>query len=50
MSFQFVDPERDPLKAKEAGYRFPGNVLAGLRWPAPDGGPARGGHHYQRAA
>jgi ABC-type uncharacterized transport system involved in gliding motility auxiliary subunit len=27
ISFQFVDPEREPLKAKEAGYRFPGNVL-----------------------
>ena len=27
ISFNFVDPEREPLKAKEAGYRFPGNVL-----------------------
>ncbi len=27
LSFRFVDPERDPLQAKEAGYRFPGNVL-----------------------
>ena len=27
ISFQFVDPEREPLKAKEAGYRFAGNVL-----------------------
>ncbi len=27
ISFQLVDPEREPLKAKEAGYRFPGNVL-----------------------
>ncbi|MCL4500799.1 MAG: GldG family protein, partial [Deltaproteobacteria bacterium] len=26
ISFKFVDPEREPLKAKEAGYRFPGNV------------------------
>ena len=29
--FQFVDPEREPLKAKEAGYRFPGNVLLTYR-------------------
>ena len=27
ISFNFVDPEREPLKAKEAGYRFAGNVL-----------------------
>lgn len=27
VSFQFVDPQREPLKAKQAGYRFPGNVL-----------------------
>ncbi len=27
VSWQIVDPEREPLKAKEAGYRFPGNVL-----------------------
>jgi ABC-type uncharacterized transport system involved in gliding motility auxiliary subunit len=27
ISFRLVDPEREPLKAKEAGYRFPGNVL-----------------------
>lgn len=27
ISFLLVDPEREPLKAKEAGYRFPGNVL-----------------------
>ncbi len=27
ISFTFIDPEREPLKAKEAGYRFPGNVL-----------------------
>lgn len=27
VSFQILDPEREPLKAKEAGYRFPGNVL-----------------------
>ncbi len=27
ISFQLVDPEREPLKAKEAGYRFPGNAL-----------------------
>ncbi|MEW6660641.1 MAG: Gldg family protein [Thermodesulfobacteriota bacterium] len=27
ISFQLVDPEREPLKAKEAGYRYPGNVL-----------------------
>jgi ABC-type uncharacterized transport system involved in gliding motility auxiliary subunit len=26
ISYNFVDPEREPLKAKEAGYRFPGNV------------------------
>ena len=26
ISYKFVDPEREPLKAKEAGYRFPGNV------------------------
>lgn len=26
ITFKFVDPEREPLKAKEAGYRFPGNV------------------------
>jgi ABC-type uncharacterized transport system involved in gliding motility auxiliary subunit len=29
--FQFVDPEREPLKAKEAGYRFSGNVLLTYR-------------------
>ena len=27
ISFRLADPERDPLKAKEAGYRYPGNVL-----------------------
>lgn len=27
ISFRLVDPERDPLKARDAGYRFPGNVL-----------------------
>ncbi len=27
IKFQLLDPERDPLKAKEAGYRYPGNVL-----------------------
>lgn len=27
ISFQFIDPEREPIKAKEAGYRFPGNIL-----------------------
>ncbi|MDD2901491.1 MAG: GldG family protein [Syntrophales bacterium] len=27
ITFQLVDPEREPLKAKEAGYRYPGNVL-----------------------
>lgn len=27
VGWQLLDPEREPLKAKEAGYRFPGNVL-----------------------
>lgn len=27
VSFRIEDPEREPLKAKEAGYRYPGNVL-----------------------
>jgi len=27
ISHRFVDPERDPLEAKRAGYRYPGNVL-----------------------
>jgi len=27
VTFRIVDPEREPLKAKEAGYRYPGNVL-----------------------
>jgi ABC-type uncharacterized transport system involved in gliding motility auxiliary subunit len=27
ISFRLVDPEREPLKAKNAGYRYPGNVL-----------------------
>ncbi len=27
VTLEFVDPEREPLKAKEAGYRSPGNVL-----------------------
>mgnify|MGYP001118828580 CR=1 FL=1 len=27
VSFTFVDPDRHPHKAREAGYRFPGNVL-----------------------
>jgi ABC-type uncharacterized transport system involved in gliding motility auxiliary subunit len=27
VSFRFVDPEKEPLKAKQAGYRFAGNVL-----------------------
>ena len=27
VSYRFVDPERDPLKAQQAGYRFAGNVL-----------------------
>lgn len=27
ISYHFVDPERDPLKAREAGYRYPGQVL-----------------------
>ncbi len=27
VSYQFVDPEREPLKAREAGVRFQGNVL-----------------------
>ena len=26
-SYRFVDPEREPLKARQAGYRFAGNVL-----------------------
>jgi ABC-type uncharacterized transport system involved in gliding motility auxiliary subunit len=26
-SYRFVDPEREPLKAQQAGYRFAGNVL-----------------------
>jgi ABC-type uncharacterized transport system involved in gliding motility auxiliary subunit len=26
-SYHFVDPEREPLKAQQAGYRFAGNVL-----------------------
>jgi ABC-type uncharacterized transport system involved in gliding motility auxiliary subunit len=27
VSYRFVDPEREPLKAHQAGYRFAGNVL-----------------------
>ena len=27
VSYHFVDPEREPLKAQQAGYRFAGNVL-----------------------
>jgi ABC-type uncharacterized transport system involved in gliding motility auxiliary subunit len=27
ISLQFLDPERDPLRADQAGYRRPGNVL-----------------------
>ena len=27
VSYHFVDPDREPLRAKEAGYRFPGNTL-----------------------
>ncbi len=27
VTFGFVDPDREPLKAREAGYRFPGNIL-----------------------
>jgi ABC-type uncharacterized transport system involved in gliding motility auxiliary subunit len=27
VSYRFVDPEREPLKAQEAGFRFAGNVL-----------------------
>ncbi|OPX19755.1 MAG: hypothetical protein BZ151_07595 [Desulfobacca sp. 4484_104] len=27
ISYDFVDPERHPLVAQQAGYRFPGNVL-----------------------
>ena len=27
ISFRLVDPDREPLKAREAGFRFPGNVL-----------------------
>jgi ABC-type uncharacterized transport system involved in gliding motility auxiliary subunit len=27
VSFRFVDPERDPLVARQAGYRYPGNIL-----------------------
>lgn len=27
VSYHFVDPEREPLKAREAGFRYPGNVL-----------------------
>lgn len=27
VTYQFVDPDRQPLKAKEAGYRYPGNIL-----------------------
>jgi ABC-type uncharacterized transport system involved in gliding motility auxiliary subunit len=27
ISYRFVDPEREPLKAQQAGYRFAGNVL-----------------------
>jgi len=27
VSYRFVDPEREPLRARQAGYRFAGNVL-----------------------
>jgi ABC-type uncharacterized transport system involved in gliding motility auxiliary subunit len=27
VSYHFVDPEREPLKAKQAGFRYAGNVL-----------------------
>jgi ABC-type uncharacterized transport system involved in gliding motility auxiliary subunit len=27
ITVHLVDPDRDPLKAKDAGYRYPGNVL-----------------------
>jgi ABC-type uncharacterized transport system involved in gliding motility auxiliary subunit len=27
VSYHFVDPEKDPLKAQQAGYRYAGNVL-----------------------
>lgn len=44
ISFTFVDPDRNPLKAKEAGFRYPGNILLeydGRRQMAdrPDEGP-----------
>ena len=44
ISFTFADPDRNPLKAKEAGFRFPGNILIeydGRRQMAdrPDEGP-----------
>lgn len=27
ITYHFVDPDREPLKARQAGYRFPGNIL-----------------------
>ena len=27
ITFRIVDPEREPMKAREAGYRYPGNAL-----------------------
>ncbi len=27
VTFHFVDPEREPLKARELGYRYPGNIV-----------------------
>jgi ABC-type uncharacterized transport system involved in gliding motility auxiliary subunit len=27
ITFSFADPDRNPLKAREAGYRYPGNIL-----------------------
>jgi ABC-type uncharacterized transport system involved in gliding motility auxiliary subunit len=44
ISFTFVDPDRNPLKAKEAGFRYAGNILIeydGRRQMAdrPDEGP-----------
>ena len=50
VSFRFVDPEREPLKAQEAGYRFAGNVLLdyqGRRQMADQPDEER---HHQRPA
>ncbi len=27
ITYRFVDPDREPLTARQAGYRFPGNIL-----------------------